>query len=137
MIGHRHVMGCIVTLTLAIALHAVQKMVIFAHFIEEIAQILNEGSARNDAQHLHAAAQAQHGDIMVQTIGHRQVFRHITRGIGGTVVGDTVPRLRNSKQRRADVTATQKDDSLNACQQVIGISTMIGHTLYNVGILLT
>ena len=104
--GNRDVMGSVVAFALRIALHAVQIMVIFAHFIEELAQILNEWSPRNDRQHLHAATEAQHRDIVVKAIGHREIFRHIACGIGRTIIGDAVPGLGLGKQCRTDIATT-------------------------------
>ena len=73
---------------------------------------------------------------MVQTVSHREVFRHVAHGIGRTVIGDTVPWLRSGKQRGTDVAATQENNSLHTRQQLVGIGTMIGFTLDDVGILL-
>ena len=129
-------MGRVVAFALSITLHAVHKIVIFAHFIEEFAQILNERCPRYDTQHLHAAAQTQHGNVVVEAIGHREIFRHVASGIGGTVIGNAVPRLRNGKQRRTNVTAAQKYHCLYTSQQLVGIDAMIGVTLDNVGICL-
>lgn len=44
-VGDDDVVGRIVALALGIALHSVQEMVIFAHFIEEFAHVLNERGA--------------------------------------------------------------------------------------------
>ena len=123
--------------TLGITLLTVEKMVKNAHFIVEFPQILNQRSPGNDPQHLHAAAQSQHGNIVVQAIGHREVFRHVTRRIGGTVVKDAMPRLGHGKQRRADVTAAQENNRLHTGQQFVGIGAMIGVTLDDIGIFLT
>ena len=135
-VGKHYIVRRVVSLALGIALHTVQVMVFFAHFIEEIAQILNHRRTRDDAQHLHASAQAQHGDIVVQAIGHREVFRHVTRGVSGTVIGDAVPRLRNGKQRGTDVATAQEDDRLHASQQLVGIGAVVGVALDHIGILL-
>ena len=99
-------------------------------------QILNERGTRHDSKHLHATAQTQHRHVVVEAIGHRQVFRHVAGGISAIVALDAMPCLGYSKQCGTDVATTQENHGLDVSHQLGGIGAMVGVALDNIGILL-
>lgn len=78
---------------------------------------LDHLGAGNHARHLHPAADAHHGNVVVETAAHRQAVGDVPLGVVVDLRRDAVPGLGVEERRGADVLAAGEQHDAHALGQ--------------------
>ena len=124
----------VVAVDAGLHLVAVLVVVVLALLGEVGGEVLDDGAAGDDDEHLHTAAHAHHGDVVVEAVAHGEVVRHVARGVVVLLSFDAVPRLGVAQQRGGNVLAAGEDHGTDTLNRSAYIRIVVA-SLHHVGIL--